>query len=91
MQGTLNNVIPADPTGGHDADNSSFLASLPQQLRHEVLLSADDSFIASLSPEWLAEANAVHSEPIHHGLSLQPRHKQTILAYQNYKILVHSY
>jgi hypothetical protein len=45
--------------GAQDMDNATFLASLPPELRAEVLLTADAEFLATLPPELVAEAQAV--------------------------------
>ena len=49
----------ADPANAEEMDNASFLASLAPNLRQEILLSADDAFIASLPPNLIAEANVL--------------------------------
>ena len=49
----------ADPANAEDMDNASFLASLAPDLRQEILLTADDAFIASLPPTLIAEANVL--------------------------------
>lgn len=51
--------VPAETAAPSDVDNAAFLESLPEELRREVLLSADEAFMATLTPEWLAEANTV--------------------------------
>lgn len=40
-------------------DNASFIATLPPDLREEVLLTADEAFLASLPPHLAAEANTL--------------------------------
>ena len=50
---------PADPANAEDMDNASFLASLAPDLRNEILLTADDEFIASLPPMIVAEAQVL--------------------------------
>jgi len=49
----------ADPANAEDMDNASFLASLAPDLRQEILLTADDSFISSLPATLIAEANVL--------------------------------
>ena len=49
----------ADPANAEEMDNASFLASLTPELRQEILLTADDSFISSLPPNLIAEANVL--------------------------------
>eukprot|EP00282_Hemiselmis_andersenii_P026610 CAMPEP_0169482690 /NCGR_PEP_ID=MMETSP1042-20121227/30823_1 /TAXON_ID=464988 /ORGANISM="Hemiselmis andersenii, Strain CCMP1180" /LENGTH=887 /DNA_ID=CAMNT_0009597601 /DNA_START=1 /DNA_END=2662 /DNA_ORIENTATION=+ len=46
----------ADVNGSQDMDNASFIATLSPELQEEVLLSADDAFLASLPPHLSAEA-----------------------------------
>lgn len=46
----------ADPSNAEDMDNASFLASLAPDLREEILLTADDTFLSSLPPDIIAEA-----------------------------------
>ncbi|KAL3924119.1 MAG: hypothetical protein SGILL_001241, partial [Bacillariaceae sp.] len=50
---------PADPSNAEEMDNASFLASLAPDLRNEILLTADDVFIASLPPIVAAEAQVL--------------------------------
>lgn len=47
---------PADPSQAEEMDNASFIASLAPELREEILLSADDTFLNSLPPGIVAEA-----------------------------------
>ena len=47
---------PADPSNAEEMDNASFLASLGPDLREEILLTADETFLSSLPPNILAEA-----------------------------------
>jgi E3 ubiquitin-protein ligase HUWE1 len=47
---------PADQSLSQDMDNASFIATLSPELREEVLLTADDAFLASLPPHLAAEA-----------------------------------
>lgn len=46
----------ADPANAADMDNASFLATLQPQLREDVLLSADESFLSTLPPALSDEA-----------------------------------
>ena len=48
-----------DSGGPSEIDNVSFLTSLSPELREEVLLTSDPAFIATLSPELVAEAEAL--------------------------------
>ena len=51
----------SDPSGGpSEIDNVTFLTSLAPELREEVLLTSDPSFISTLTPELIAEAEALH-------------------------------
>jgi E3 ubiquitin-protein ligase HUWE1 len=47
---------PADPARAEDMDTASFLASVGPDLREEILVSADNDFLASLPPSIAAEA-----------------------------------
>lgn len=47
---------PADPSRAADMDNASFVATLPPELRREVLLSADEALLNTLPPNLVAEA-----------------------------------
>jgi E3 ubiquitin-protein ligase HUWE1 len=47
----------ADPSNAEEMDNASFLASLSPDLREEILLTADESFLSSLPPGVVAEAH----------------------------------
>lgn len=49
-------AAPADPSNAEDMDNASFLASLAPDLREEILLTADETFLNSLPPGIIAEA-----------------------------------
>ncbi|CAB9503919.1 Probable E3 ubiquitin-protein ligase hulA [Seminavis robusta] len=49
-------AAPADPANAQDMDNASFLASLGPDLREEILLTADETFLNSLPPNIIAEA-----------------------------------
>jgi hypothetical protein len=50
-----------DSTAGrsNDIDNATFLASLPLELRSEILMTADPEFLASLPSEIVAEAQVL--------------------------------
>lgn len=50
---------PADPSNAQEMDNASFLVSLAPELREEVLLTADDAFLASLPQSVQAEAQVL--------------------------------
>ena len=50
---------PADPSNAEEMDQASFLATLNPELRNEILLTADESFLQSLPPQIVAEANAL--------------------------------
>ena len=54
----------ADPANAEDMDNASFLASLAPDLRQEILLTADDTFINSLPPTLIAEANVLRERVV---------------------------
>jgi hypothetical protein len=45
---------PADTSHAQEMDNASFIATLPQDLREEILLTSDESFIATLPPQLAA-------------------------------------
>jgi hypothetical protein len=47
---------PADPAHAEEMDNANFVASLSPELREEILMTADDSFLNSLPPNIIAEA-----------------------------------
>lgn len=47
---------PADPANAEEMDNASFVASLAPDLRNEILMTADDTFLQSLPPDIIAEA-----------------------------------
>lgn len=51
--------VPADPSRAEEMDNASFLASLTPDLRTEILLTADESFLNSLPEGIVAEANVL--------------------------------
>jgi len=47
---------PADPSQAEEMDNASFLASVTPELREEILLTADETFLNSLPASIQAEA-----------------------------------
>ncbi|KAJ1494816.1 hypothetical protein T484DRAFT_1764306 [Baffinella frigidus] len=47
---------PADPSRIEEMDNASFIATLSDELRQEVLLTSDDDFLATLPPHLVAES-----------------------------------
>ncbi|CAN0161387.1 unnamed protein product, partial [Scytosiphon promiscuus] len=47
---------PADPSRAAEMDNASIVATLPPELRREVLLSADEALLSTLPPNLVAEA-----------------------------------
>ncbi len=47
---------PADPARAAEMDNASIVATLPPELRREVLLSADEALLGTLPPNLVAEA-----------------------------------
>ncbi|EGG21935.1 putative E3 ubiquitin-protein ligase [Cavenderia fasciculata] len=49
-------VIPANIEMAQEMDNASFLATLPPDLREEILLSQPEAFLSTLPPELHAEA-----------------------------------
>lgn len=49
-------AAPADPSRAAEMDNASFVATLPPELRQEVLLSADENLLGTLPPNLVAEA-----------------------------------
>ncbi|CAN0511969.1 unnamed protein product, partial [Ectocarpus sp. 12 AP-2014] len=61
---------PADPSRASEMDNASFVATLPPELRREVLLSADDALLSTLPPNLVAEA-MVMRERIPHQAEFQ--------------------
>ena len=52
----LREEVPADPSNAEEMDNASFLVSLAPDLREEILLTADETFLNSLPPNIIAEA-----------------------------------
>ena len=59
---------PADPSHAEDMDAASFIASLPPELRREVLLdaSAEESVFNSLPPDVIAEAQLLRERAQRH-------------------------
>jgi len=55
----LREQAPADPSNAEDMDNASFLASLSPDLREEILLTADETFLNSLPASIIAEAQVL--------------------------------
>mmetsp|Transcript_10348 Transcript_10348/g.20954 ORF Transcript_10348/g.20954 Transcript_10348/m.20954 type:complete len:1614 (-) Transcript_10348:51-4892(-) len=53
------NNAPADPSRAEQMDNASFLASLEPELRGEILLTADETFLNSLPSTIRAEADVL--------------------------------
>ena len=47
---------PADPSHAAEMDNASIVATLPPEVRREVLLSADETLLSTLPPNLVAEA-----------------------------------
>jgi len=56
QQQRLREHAAADPANAEEMDNASFVASLAPDLREEILLTADDTFLNSLPPDIIAEA-----------------------------------
>uniref|UniRef100_A0A7S0HI01 HECT-type E3 ubiquitin transferase n=1 Tax=Hanusia phi TaxID=3032 RepID=A0A7S0HI01_9CRYP len=63
-------------------DNASFIATLSQELREEVLLTSDDAFLATLPPHLVAEAALLREREndfgrsLHHSFGMSRRHSQ---------------
>ena len=55
---------PAAPT--QEIDNATFVASLTPELRRDVLLTANEEFLATLPPELVAEARQLQERAVHH-------------------------
>jgi E3 ubiquitin-protein ligase HUWE1 len=53
------NEAPADPSRAEAMDNASFLASVEPELRNEILLTADESFLSTLPASIRAEADVL--------------------------------
>ena len=56
---------PADPSRAAEMDNASFVATLPPELRREVLLSADEALLNTLPPNLVAEAMVMRERAPH--------------------------
>lgn len=54
----------ADPANAEEMDPASFLASLTPELRQDILLTADDTFLRGLPPNIQAEANALRERAV---------------------------
>jgi hypothetical protein len=54
----------ADPANAEEMDPASFLASLTPELRQDILLTADDTFLQGLPPNIQAEANALRERVV---------------------------
>jgi hypothetical protein len=54
-------------------DNATFVASLTPDLRREILLTANEEFLASLPPEFVAEAQMLQERAVrnHHQAFLE--------------------
>lgn len=63
-------AAPADPSRATDMDNASFVATLPPELRREILLSADETVLNTLPPNLVAEAMVLR-ERIPHQVGLK--------------------
>lgn len=61
----LRESAPADPSNAEEMDNASFVASLAPDLRREILLTADESFLNSLPPDIIAEAQILRERASH--------------------------
>ena len=57
---------PANPSNAQEMDNASFVASLSPDLREEILLGADDTFLNSLPPDIIAEAQILRERASSH-------------------------
>jgi len=49
-----------------DMDNATFIETLPPDIREEVLLTQDEAFLSTLTPEMIAEAHLLRERAIHH-------------------------
>ena len=56
----------ADPSHAQEMDNASFLATLPADLRNEILLSQNDNFLQTLPAAVQAEARALRERAGRH-------------------------
>ena len=54
----------ADPANAEEMDSASFLASLTPELRQDILLTADDTFLHGLPTNIQAEANALRERVV---------------------------
>jgi len=54
-------TAPADPARAAELDNASFIATLPPELRADVLLTADEETLNNLPPDLIAEANVLRT------------------------------
>ncbi|OZJ01837.1 hypothetical protein BZG36_05295, partial [Bifiguratus adelaidae] len=63
----------ADSLGPSDLDPASFLATLDPMLRETVLMEQDDSFLVTLPPALVAEANSIRDRPSHRVQIGRPR------------------
>jgi len=61
---------PADPSNAEEMDNASFVASLAPELRRDILLTAEDTFLNSLPPNIIAEAQILR-ERLHQSRRLE--------------------
>ena len=61
----LRESAPADPSNAEEMDNASFVASLAPDLRREILMTADESFLNSLPPDIIAEAQILRERASH--------------------------
>lgn len=52
----LRDQAPADPSNAEEMDNASFIVSLAPDLREEILMTAEESFLNTLPPDIIAEA-----------------------------------
>ena len=67
----LRESAPADPSNAEEMDNASFVASLAPELRREILLTADETFLNSLPPDIIAEAQILRERASHQQRRLQ--------------------
>jgi hypothetical protein len=67
----LRESAPADPSNAEDMDNASFVVSLAPELRREILLTADETFLNSLPPDIIAEAQLLRERASHQHRRLQ--------------------
>ena len=57
---------PVAPPQNQEIDNATFVASLTPELRRDVLLTANEEFLATLPPELVAEARQLQERAAHH-------------------------